>query len=139
MARPKKDKTLYPSWAPTFVQVLSFDLHTLLGIPLDAGRRPSTGNLIVRTILRTITEALRRGETVTIRGFGQFRIAERRAYSKRGSIVLGAPMTLSSEPHHRAAKKYVIFRPALSFKAMLNADSPSYKERRQLRRWAPKS
>jgi len=69
-------------------------------------------NLAMETILESITETLQRGEQIEIRGFGCFKIRERRPRIGRN------PKT--GESVNVPAKKVVYFRPGRDLMGLVN-------------------
>jgi DNA-binding protein HU-beta len=68
---------------------------------------------VVETVFQSITEAARKGDEVSIFGFGKFRVAERAARKGRNPRT-GAAIKI-------AASKRLKFEPARAMKATLNA------------------
>ena len=118
---------------------LAVEIHTLLDIPLTSTRRASTGVLIINTIRLAMISALQRGEHITLRGFGEFRIVNRppETSGKRGNIIVGRPFTLSPEPMTYPSRKKVIFKPGYTLRGLVD-NGPNAKVRKHMRRWAPK-
>lgn len=105
--------------AATTKESLAYVVSELLGLPI--GPRKGTSYKIVTTIVKTMTDALLRGESVKIRGFGIFSIRERpptrRGFyyyihikgPKRPGAVINVP-----------AKRYVIFKPSKVLLRLIN-------------------
>ena len=117
---------------------LAHEIHTLLNIPLSANRRPVLGYRIIRIVQNALTRALRREEPILIKGFGKFRVVERQCVKKRGGIIVGHPIVISELPVRYPKRKKVVFVAAESLRAAMNAETPSWKEKRHLSRWEPK-
>lgn len=114
---------------------IALQLTELLDLPLD-NNNPKRGRDIVRTVLAVIAAALQRGETVTIRGFGTFKVVTRQ-YKANSLIVksdLGLRATLD-KPYITKPRKKVIFTPADSLMVMLNGENSNADGRRVLNRW----
>lgn len=88
----------------------------------DKGRNESKSNLVVSTVLNSITKALQRGESVHIQGFGTFRVRERKARYRYNHYFYrdkGSHRALVMNP----AKKYVWFNPYTSIVNSLNKET----------------
>jgi nucleoid DNA-binding protein len=134
MGKRGKDRPKPPGAPPTHIntRALARELHLLLGIPQtlkrdrsgNTYRSPLKGQEIIRTVLKVIADALRRGESVEVRGFGKFVIRTRPATTKRYTILGKNPKSnqLDFAPgiHRVPARKYVWFIPAASLTAWLN-------------------
>lgn len=94
---------------------------------------------ILRAILQTIKEALLRGESVQVRGFGTFRVLRRIHRPTPNNILTndrrGRPVARAAGLLYYKPRRVVVFEPSLPLMAMLNLDTPNYKERRAQRRW----
>lgn len=120
-------------------------IHEALDLPLDpVTRRPKLGLKIVKAMQKAMTEALRRGEEVTVRGFGKFHISEgrKRYHVPKPAVfnpgVFGHKYTVySDEPLFLPARKRVVFQPSVQLTAMLNVDdNPNYDEKyRAIDKW----
>ena len=132
---PTCSKTTPPK---DFRDALAWELHVLLDIPFTKNRQPSKGYQIIRIVLNSIIAALHRGERVIIRGLGEFRVVNKIRYKKKGDILWGTPLILSSAPVTYPDRKKVIFIPSRSLHAVMNADTPNARERQQLKVWGPK-
>ena len=117
---------------------LIWELHALLDLPLTKNRQPTKGCLILNSIAKAMTEALRRGESIEILGFGRFLVVNKRRMFKRGYILCGTPLVLSDTPMKHPDQKKVIFIPSPSLLATMNPHAPTGKQVRQLKNWAPK-
>ena len=80
----------------------------------DADLTRKHAKVVVKTVLGSVVEALRRGEKVEIRGFGSFRL--RRRPPRRGRN----PRT--GDPVDVASKQVAYFRPGKELKELLNPD-----------------
>ena len=97
---------------------------------------PLKGTRVLQAICQAMKDALLRGESIAIEGFGIFRVVERTPkrtsqFFLTNNPALGRSATILA--HHR--RRYVIFEPSMVLMAMLNLQSPNYKERRAQRRW----
>ena len=102
---------------------MAYDIHDLLNMPVDS-RGPLVGLQIISTIIKTITDSLRAGDDVHIRGFGIFRVEERKARTIRNCFVTNTHRT--SEPITYPAHKTVVFIPSAVLLAMLNVQQGDY-------------
>lgn len=117
------------------------ELHDLLDMPPGHGYKK--GRQIIGAIINSMVEALRRGETVEIQGFGTFRVRDFRGYTipvfaMDGKHVEGPKPKVMA---HIKARKYVHFSPARSWTAMINVTRGfplSFYERRSFKYWKPK-
>lgn len=107
------------------------ELHELLGIPFVQYKtprsgthyKPLVGRKIVNTIIQVMTNALLRGESISINNFGKFRVVERPA-TKRGEGFLltkgkRTDFIQSNRAVVRPAKKVVIFTPSQYLRAAI--------------------
>lgn len=98
------------------------------------------GRKVLLAVLQVIKDALLRGEKVYIRGFGTFRVVERTPKRTSKFIVVSDgwrnPVAVSEAVVQHRRRSYVIFEPSLPLMAMMNLDSPNYKERRTQRLWS---
>ena len=96
MKRPKSEKEMYSMTKTDLAQVVS----DLTGCPEKA-----TTN-ILNTTMETITNALQRGDSVTLPGFGTFSVSHRPA-SKGRNLKTGEPMEIPAYniPSFRPGKK----------------------------------
>ena len=117
-------------------------LRDVLDLP-PTNENPKKERLILNAIFDTITQSLQRGESVEIEGFGKFKAQERKAhivtqFREDGKHKRGP------KPHGRRVvppKKYVYFKPARSWTAMVNIARGfplSFYERRAVTYWKPK-
>ena len=124
---------------------LAREVQELLDIPV--GRPPSIkpGTDILKAVLQTIKDALIRGESVYIRGFGTFKVVKRQPHPTPHNIITrkGPNKTYTDVIQHYHPRHYVIFQPSLPLLAMLNlpedGHEPNYKERRAQGRWCSPS
>ena len=72
--------------------------------------------LVVNTIFTSMTEALRRGDRIEIRGFGSFQVKVREAREGRN------PKT--GEPVHISAKRTPFFKVGKELKEMVDVGRP---------------
>ena len=123
---------------------LTKELHELLEIPntvhYSSGgfryERPETGALIIRTIVKTMVDALQREEDVIIPGFGRFSVEARKVRSGgtlQSVASNGDILGLSKKAAKHGPKKYVIFYPSAHLTGMLNTSSPNVPNARQRR------
>ena len=97
--------------------------------------------VILRTVLNTIKDMLLRGERVYMRGFGTFKIVKRTHRPTPGNILMNVRRSRpgairASGLLHYAPRKVIIFEPSMPLMAMLNMETPNYKERRSQLLWA---
>ena len=112
---------------PLKVADIANQVRDLLNLPPPKHPRMDPSHKAVRAVLVTIAKALRRGESVHIRGFGMFKVIEtkprKRWISYRYSNVVADPSTtpiqriLIDEP----ARKVVRFIPADQLRRIVNA------------------
>jgi nucleoid DNA-binding protein len=129
-----------------FYTDLAREIQELLGMPLErAGyarnprqRQPRTGRRIVQAIQQVITEALLRGESVQVKGFGTFAVETRPAWKvPRGFLQVssdGDILANSATPQTIPPKRVVTFRPSPSLMLHVNRGRASNWKQRQLRR-----
>jgi DNA-binding protein HU-beta len=74
-------------------------------IAKDSGLTKAGANKAVDALVETVTKALRKGERVTLVGFGTFRVARRRARTVRNPAT-GAPIKIAARrvPRFAAGK-----------------------------------
>ena len=101
--------------------------------------RLKNATTILRAVLHAIVNGLERDGRVYIRGFGTFKIVERTHRPTPNNILAndrqGKPMVYAQGLLYYKPRRVVIFEPSLPFAAMLNPNSPNYKERRAQRCW----
>ena len=93
---------------------------------------------ILQTVLRVVKEALQSGKQVYIKGFGTFKIIERTHRPTPNNILTNdthGPVAYAGSLRYYQPRRIVIFEPSLPLSAMLNLDTPNYKERRSQLRW----
>lgn len=93
---------------------------------------------VLRATLQSIKAALLNGETVYVKGFGTFRVVERTHRPTPNNILTNdshGPTAYAQTLRHYKPRRVVIFEPSLPLMAMINMDSPNYKERRCTTRW----
>lgn len=91
---------------------------------------------ILRAVLDVIKTTLLRGESVHIRGFGTFKIITRTRRPTPNNIIANAPQPVMAVGlKHYQPRLVLIFEPSLPLCAMINMDTPNYKERRSQLRW----
>jgi len=81
----------------------------------EAGISNKDAEVIVKSVIDSIIRALNHGEKVEIRGFGSFRIRERKVRNARN------PKT--GEPIQVPSKKVPYFKPGKDLRATLNKQS----------------
>jgi len=96
------------------------DLLDLLDLP-HTNASKAKGRQVLRAILQSITAALHRGESVSVRGFGVFQVVTRKR--NNGHLIawsdgFGKPKFKSSPSPHEV--KYVVFKPSTSLEAWVN-------------------
>jgi hypothetical protein len=111
------------------------DLHKLLGIPHAKNNCPTLGYKIIRAVIKAITNALQRGERVTINGFGTFKVVDYTPTPTRYNIIKYDSGARSTGLREYAPRKKVVFAPSLHIMAMLNVDTPNGKERSTIGEW----
>jgi DNA-binding protein HU-beta len=79
----------------------------------STGKSKKEAGMVVDAVLQSISEALKKGEKVTLIGFGNFEVRERAARTGRN------PQT--GEEIHIEASKVPAFRPGKQLKDMVNA------------------
>ena len=95
--------------------------------------------IILRAVRDTIKKALLRGEPVTVKGFGTFKVVTRIHRPTPNNVVArdkNGPVAYSPELLYYKPRRVVIFQTSMPLQAMLNVDTPNYKERRTLHRWS---
>ena len=124
----------------------AYVLHELLDLPLDklkptGSSEPYTGVKIIKTIFKSIADALRRGEEVKIYKFGTFTTIPRKKCNFSKSILAVAKdgTILARGPHKpKALGKRVKFKPAPFLQAVLDLDHPERAQavpKRLIERW----
>ena len=94
--------------------------------------------VLLRIVLQTMSTALLRGESVCVRGFGTFKVVERKHRPTPNNILTNdhkGPVVYSPELLYYKPRRVVIFEPSVPFQAMLNPDTPNFEERRAQLRW----
>lgn len=122
----------------SFHSDLYYDIHELLGVPVGSAKKAGEkrlGPTILRTICKTITDALRRGEDVYIAGFGTFRVVQWKARTTKNSMISNYPFITSPHPITHRSRKRVIFIPSEALRAMINIDTPNAHNRRTREAW----
>ena len=122
---------------------LALEIQTLLDEPLYQWRSPNYGTKILNAVLDAVADALHRGEKVYIRGFGIFKVEERRPVPTPSNIVTndrhGRPSVRAQGLRYYKPRLQVIFQPSMAFMAMINMPdsgaTPNHKERRAQLRW----
>lgn len=105
----------------------------LLDLPPHKSGAPVAGRKLARTIMTVITNALRRGEDVTIPGFGIFRVVTQRPRGSR-YVFVSSDGIRDPEARKHPAKKVVRFYPAEALTATIT-ETPNWHERRAISRW----
>lgn len=118
---------------------LAMLLHELFEIPF--GRKsngwPGAGMKIVDAISTAMKDALKRGEDVSIPGFGIFRWRTT-PIRKMPSVTIwtdGNFKTAIRASKVLGGKRIVVFEPSIQLMAMLNKDTANYKEARAKSIW----
>jgi len=88
--------------------------HLVVNLANELELSPHKADLVVSSIVEQITNALSRGEAVTLPGFGGFKISERAAREGRN------PRT--GEAIKIAASRAVVFKAGISLKSAVNSD-----------------
>lgn len=112
---------------------LAFLISELLDLPLDDHGEPKEGLRIVRAIITAITRALRRGESVVVRGFGIFRVVPG-VPRRTGHNFLTPTFDISPVPLTSRARSRVVFEPSEQVRAMLNGGT-TWDEHRAMEIW----
>lgn len=112
---------------------LARTIHETLDLPPDAHGDPSDGIAIVHAILNSMRDALRRGEDITIKGFGTFTIVHGKP-RRTGSNFITQQGTRSPVPITHRPKSYVVFKPSEQVLAMLNLGT-NWDEKRAMEIW----
>ena len=93
--------------------------------------------VILRTVLCVIRDALQRDEQVYVKGFGTFKLVKRTHRPTPNNIIANVPQpVMAVGMKYYKPRRVLIFEPSLPFMAMLNMNTPNYKERRTTFRWA---
>ncbi len=115
---------------------VAFDIHELLDIPLDSHNDPDVGSKIIGTILKCVEEALRRGESVSIRGFGTFRVVAEAGARRTGNNFARQSGERYATALQHLPKRRVRFYPSEQLLAMLNANTDNtWDEKRAISIW----
>ena len=131
MPRPNKPRPKYLGHGD-----IAHYIHELTDLPLAKSNQPTLGRHILRIIVKTMRDALRRGEDVEIRGFGKFTVVTCPARMRKGTVI--HPGYVTPEPIIFPAKRVVTFIPSHPLVTMLNYTNSvtmNYKERRTARNW----
>lgn len=108
-------------------------IHELLDIPHTRYKR-EPGRTVLNTIVRCIAEALHRGEEVYVKGFGKFWVGTARPQVIPKLYMKGSAIR-SSAPIKFANRRRAFFTPSIQLMAMLNQDTPNFKEQRAKDIW----
>lgn len=114
-------------------RALANDIHILIDEPLDHHGDPALGYKIIYAITQAIKDALKRGETVSVRGFGKFYIVQGKA-RRTGNNIITQQGVRSPVPMQHRAKSYVVFQPSEQILAMLNHGT-TWDEKRAMEIW----
>jgi len=123
-----------------------WELQDLLDAPRevrysDAGNRyeyPKKGWEVIQAIMKVITEALQRGESVQIRGFGIFKVIDnpkRMVHKPFLGNYKGKLIGQSTESWPLPNRKLVVFKPSLHIEAMVNPETANWEQRRAMKTW----
>lgn len=116
---------------------IAIEVQKILDEPLWRRAYPRLGTKVLRAVFNAIAQALKRGERVTIAGFGTFKVVQRKPRTTASNYLTQTQRR--SEPRHYPPRHYVVFQPALPLLAMLNLPEdgyePNYTERRTQSRW----
>jgi nucleoid DNA-binding protein len=113
---------------------LALQIHDLLDIPLNKHNDPDVGFKIIRAISTTMRDALKRGESVSVRGFGKFRVVEPKGIRRTGNNIARQSGERYAAPLQHMPKRYVKFIPSEQLKAMLNSGT-TWDEKRAMEIW----
>lgn len=104
---------------------------------------PTKGRQIISAVFQAIKEALLRGETVQIHGFGRFWIFNVKPHRTGHNIIATLPgggpaLGFSKATQIHPGRKRVMFRPSTYLSALVNLPTKSlnYRERQAVRRMA---
>lgn len=86
--------------------------HLVVMLANELELTPHKADLVVSSLIEQITNALSRGESVTLPGFGSFKVSERAAREGRN------PRT--GETIKIAASKAVVFKAGINLKSAVN-------------------
>src|SRR4051812_19954326 len=113
-----------------------FDLgravHEILEVSTYKGY-PKFGSKIIKAVCRSIAMGLERDGVVSINGFGTFKV-RRMGPRLMPPIYVDRGVKLAT-PSVRPGRTKVVFQPAIQLMAMLNHETPNYKERRAAALW----
>lgn len=124
-----------------------WELQDLLNIPRQVHyskggfryERPDKAAEIVHTIVKVLVDALKRGESVKIAGFGTFDVIDNPKKSVyrpfTASSSDGTPLGQSELILPLPPRKKVIFTPSIHLTAMLNMNRPNAFEKRAMKTW----
>lgn len=136
----RSSKSRYSSFSK---KALARELHYLLDIPIQVFKskggfryeRPVKGQEIIDVVIKTMVDALRNGESISIKGFGTFRVEEikprRTGHNIMASTADGEILGWSSVPIDHPIKKVVVFLPSPHLKAMVNMNPPNVPNKKQ--------
>lgn len=113
---------------------LAIEIHNLIDEPLDHHGDPALGYKIIYAITRAISSALKRGETVSVRGFGKFSVVDGKP-RRTGNNIITQSGVRSPVPIDHAPKRYVVFKPSEQILAMLNRGT-TWDEKRAMEIWS---
>lgn len=88
--------------------------HLVVTLANELQLTPHKADLVVSSLIEHVTNALSRGESVTLPGFGSFKISERAAREGRN------PRT--GETIKIAASRNVVFKAGIQLKAAVNPE-----------------
>ncbi len=112
---------------------IAMEIHELLDLPLDKHGEPVLGYTIVRTIAKAMREALQRGESIRINGFGIFKPYLRPSHRTGNNIIkrgiANSPVAIEWGP-----KTFAKFTPSEQLMAMLN-QGVNWDEKRAMESW----
>lgn len=126
-----------------------WELQDLMDIPREVKyskggfryERPTKAAEVIRAIFKVIKDALHRGESVNIPGFGTFKVIQTKPTRSYGTIVgnsKGKPVGYSKAYRAVPSKNKVVFKPSVHLMALLNVEEPnvlSWMHKRAMKTW----
>lgn len=109
------------------------ELHKLLDLPYGSSGRPLEGRRLINILLSVLADALNRGESISVRGLGKFKVVQWRG-SRSGANYIAAGRQRSPVVIDHPPRKRVIFQPSEQLLAMLNLGT-TWDEKRAMEIW----